>query len=170
MKFQDIKQFPNIYYHVDIPLAQLEDVIRRYKRRYNLNDNPDFQRDYVWTQQQKISYIEYLLKNPTSGLEMYFNHPNWMGSFEGEMILVDGKQRLNAILEFLNNRISAYGYLYQEYEDKLPFICLSFNICKLQTRKEILQWYLNFNTGGTYHTKKEIDKVKRLIKKEDLNA
>lgn len=166
MKFSNIKQFPNIHYRTDIPLAHVEDTIRRYKAQDNLNLDPDFQRDYIWTREQKIAYLEYLLKNPTTGLDIYFNHPDWMGHFEGEMILVDGKQRLNAILEFFNNLIPVYGYLYKEYTDKLPFICLHFNICKLQTKKEILQWYLDFNTGGTYHTKEEIEKVKKLIKKE----
>jgi uncharacterized protein with ParB-like and HNH nuclease domain len=166
MKFSNIKQFPNIYYKADIPLNQLEDTIIRYKKEYNLNFNPDFQRDYVWTIKQKISYIEYLLKNPTSGLDIYFNHPNWMSNFTGEMVLVDGKQRLTAILDFINNIFPVYGYFYKEYTDNLPFICLHFNISKLQTRKQILQWYLDFNTGGTYHTETEIQKVKYLLSQE----
>ncbi len=166
MKFKDIKEFPNIYYHVNIPLEYIPTTIERYLKEYNLNMNPDFQRDYVWTEEQKTKYVEYVLKNPTSGLEIYFNHPNWMGSFEGEMVLVDGKQRLSAILDFFNNKIKVFGNYLKEFEGPVPFISLCFNVAKLQTRKEVLQWYLDFNTGGTYHTSEEIQKVKDLIKEE----
>jgi len=166
MKFHDIKRFPNIYYHVDVPLVYLETTINRYLSEYHLDFNPDFQRDYVWSKEQKISYTEYVLKNPTSGLEIYFNHPGWMTSFTGTMTLVDGKQRLDAILSFIHNEIPAFNILCKDYEGTLPFICLSFNIARLQTRKEVLKWYLDFNTGGTYHTNEEIQKVKELIEKE----
>jgi uncharacterized protein with ParB-like and HNH nuclease domain len=167
MKFHEIKQFPQIYYHVDIPIDYLKDWISKHTKDLELDLNPDFQRGYVWNKEQKILYIEYLLKNPTSGLELYFNHPGWMNSFEGDFVLVDGKQRINAILEFLNSLIPAYGCLYKEYEDSLRLICLSINIATLKTRKEVLQWYLDFNTGGTYHTQEEIQKVKELIEKEN---
>lgn len=166
MKFHDIKEFPNIHYHVDIPIEYLKSTIDRYVNEHHLDMNPDFQRGYVWTEEQKTSYIEFLLKNPTSGLEIYFNHPDWMGHFKGDFVLVDGKQRLEAVLSFFDNKVKAYGYYYKEYEDRPRFISLSFNVGKLQTRKEVLQWYLAFNTGGTYHTKDEVDRVKELLSKE----
>ena len=42
MKFKDIKQFPNIYYHVDIPIKSVTSTIERYILEYHLNTNPDF--------------------------------------------------------------------------------------------------------------------------------
>lgn len=167
MKFRDIKRFPNIHYHVDVPLDYIISTIDRYTED-GLVMNPDFQRGYVWTESQKILYVEYLLKEPTSGKEIYFNHPGWMGSFKGDFVLVDGLQRLSAVLAFLKGELKAYDQYVQEFGDRLPVdLGLSFNIAKLQTRKEVLQWYLDFNTGGTYHTEKEIQKVKELIKRED---
>lgn len=170
MNFQDIEKFPNIYYHVDVPIEYIPDEIERYIKEYNLNINPDFQRDYVWNEYQKSKYMEFLLKEPMSGKEIYFNHPNWMGSFQGEMLLIDGKQRLSAVLDFFDNKFKVYDFYFKEYKGHIPFICLSFNVMKLKTRKEILQWYLDFNSGGTYHTKDEIDKVKQLIEKEIYNG
>ena len=167
MRFEDIKQFPQIYYHCDVPLNYVANSIKKYVKDYGLDMNPDFQRDYVWTQQQKIKYIEYLLKNPTSGKEIYFNNPRWGKDWKGEFVIIDGKQRLNAVLEFLDNKVPAFGCLYKEFKGNFPScICLSFNIGVLKTRKEVLQWYLDFNTGGTYHTKKEIEKVIKLIQAE----
>ena len=33
----------------------------------------------------------------------------------------------------------------------------------LKTKKEVLQWYIDMNTGGTLHTAEEIKRVKKLI-------
>ncbi len=169
MKFRDIKKFPNIHYHVDVPIDYLISTLEGYKKD-GLDMSPDFQRGYIWTERQKVLYVEYLLKDPVSGREIYFNHPEWMGTWKGNFVLVDGKQRLNAVVEFLSGKIKAYGKYVQEFEDRLPVdVGFSFNIAKLKTRKEVLEWYLDFNTGGTYHTEKEIQRVKELIEKDQCN-
>lgn len=172
MRFKDIKQFPNIHYRVNISLDYVPEKIKNWTEKdfgAKLQINPDFQRGNIWKENQQIKYIEYLLKNPTSGKEIYFNHPNWMGSWEGNFVLVDGLQRLTAVLKFLNNEIKVYDTYYKDYEDRLfNSIDLVFNIATLKTRKEVLQWYLDFNTGGTIHSKEEIAKVKRLLVKERI--
>lgn len=33
----------------------------------------------------------------------------------------------------------------------------------LQTEKEVLQWYVDMNSGGTPHTNDEIERVKKMI-------
>jgi len=38
-----------------------------------------------------------------------------------------------------------------------------FHVFKMQTRKEILKWYIAMNSGGSIHTKEEIDRVRRLL-------
>ncbi len=37
------------------------------------------------------------------------------------------------------------------------------NVNDLKTEKEVLQWYVDMNAGGTPHTDKEIERVKRMI-------
>ena len=170
MKFKNVKQFPNIHYRVNVPIEYIPKKINEWCSGglgCNLEINPDFQRGNIWTKKQQVNYLEYLFKNPTSGKEIYFNHPNWMSSWEGDFVLVDGLQRLTSILDFLNNKIPVYKTYYKDYEDRLPIsLDLIFNIATLKTRKEVLQWYLDFNTGGTIHSEEEIKKVKELIKKE----
>ena len=81
---------------------------------------------------------------------------------------MDGLQRLTAVMKFINNEISAFGTFYNEFEDKIPlYITLVFNVNNLQTRKEVLQWYIELNTGGTIHTEEEINKVRELLGKEE---
>ena len=40
---------------------------------------------------------------------------------------------------------------------------LLFNVNNLKTKKEVLKWYLEMNTGGTVHTKDELNKVKGML-------
>lgn len=37
------------------------------------------------------------------------------------------------------------------------------NVNDLKTEKEVLQWYIDMNAGGTPHTSDEIERVKRMI-------
>lgn len=86
------------------------------------------------------------------------------------MVCVDGLQRLIALRRFLNNELKVFGFLLKDFEDKDNMLrrigLLRFNINNLQTREEVLQWYLDFNTGGTVHSQEEIDRVKKLLEEE----
>lgn len=168
MEFKKIKTFPHVGYRVDVLWNYLEESLERFVNDNKLDLNPNFQRDYVWTEEQKIKYVEFILKNGLGAKEIYFNHPGWMHSFEGEFVLVDGKQRLEAVRNFLNNDIKIFNkYYYGDFSDRLPIhASFSVNIASLKTRKEVLQWYIDMNSGGTVHTAKDLDKVKELLRKE----
>jgi hypothetical protein len=167
MKFSDIPHFPNIHYSVSVDWKYLDSVIDRYVKEHKLNVNPDFQRGHIWTEEQQIAYIEFMLKVPTSGQHIYFNHPGWMSTFQGEFVLVDGLQRLTAALKFMHNELRAYGHYYKEFEGHMDScVQFIFNIGKLQTRKDVLKWYVDFNAGGTPHSAEEIKRVQDLLTKE----
>lgn len=167
MKFSDIKKFTRrASYAVDIPLEYVKKTIDNYINECNLIMEPDFQRGHVWTKKQKIAYVEYFLRGGLSGKDIYFNHPNWhynARSNYNEFVLVDGLQRLTALLDFLNDKFKVFGYYYSEYQG-YPSLehSLRFHINDLKSRSEVLNWYLEMNTGGTVHSKKEIDRVTNL--------
>ena len=129
---------------------------------------PDFQRGYVWTQEQQVSYIESMLSGSLSGREIYFNHPTW-STFENferwPIVCVDGQQRIGAVLAFMDNGIPMFGHYFSEYEGRVPMDRAYFNLWvnNLKTDREVYEWYLHLNSGGTVHTKEELDKVRALI-------
>ena len=166
-KFQDIPLITIAKYHVDIFWTYIEDWIEKEE----VDMNPDFQRDYVWNQPQKEQYVEWILRNGNSGKDIYFNHPGWFRDWDGDMVIVDGKQRIEAVIGFLHDKVKAYGYYNSEYEDNFRIMHCGFSVhvADLKTRKEVLQWYLDMNTGGTVHTNEEVEKVKELLKSESLS-
>lgn len=82
------------------------------------------------------------------------------------MVLLDGKQRLEAARRFLRNELSIFGgHRYADFEDSIRMANPSFNfyVNDLHTRAEVLQFYLDINTGGTVHTSDEIARVQKLL-------
>mgnify|MGYP001590788437 CR=1 FL=1 len=170
MNYKDIKPFtPDGGYQVDIPLAYLIDSVDRYTKEYDLDLDPDFQRGHVWTDNQRIRYVEYLFREGQSSRIIYFNHHSWQGSYNKShrLTIVDGLQRLTACLMILNDEIPIFGTLKSEFTGKMSImIGLKFAINNLKTRAEVLQWYLDLNSGGTVHADSEIKRVKALLETE----
>ena len=168
MKFTDIPQFTRSgNWECNFDIRGFVEQIEKWEVEDGLQLNPDFQRGHVWTEEQQITFIEFILKGGTTARVVYLNHPGWMGDFEGEFVCVDGLQRITAVKRFIHNEIKAYGYFYKEFEGSPRMMNnLRININNLKTRKEVLQWYLEFNSNGTIHTKEELDKVKKLLEQE----
>lgn len=171
MKFADIKKLTRCgNYQINMPIKLLPEWIEHHEKEDGLQMNPDFQRGHVWSEAQQIAYVEFLLRGGNSGKTIYFNYPGWMRDFQGEFVCVDGLQRTTAICRFINNEIPAFGCLYKDYEDELhcdPEVFI--NINNLQTKAEVLQWYLEMNDMGTPHTQSEIERVKELLRLEKKN-
>jgi hypothetical protein len=170
MKFKELPRFTRAAkYRVNISWRYITEWVEKQIDDLKLDLNPDFQRGYVWSDIQKTNYVEYALRGGISGHDLYFNCAGWMHDFRGPFVLVDGKQRLSAVLGFLNNQVTVFGgHLYKDFEDKLGSLEPGFNvnINDLSTRKEVLQWYIDLNSGGTVHTDEELKKVRKLINRD----
>lgn len=173
MHFKDIPQFPLASYRVTIPWAYLQSWIDRQNEDSQLEMNPKYQRGHVWTKLQKIAYVEYQLRGGFSGRDIFWNCPTWMSvrHTQEAVELVNGKQRIDAVLDFLNSRIKAFDTHYKNFDGKLVMDPhLTFHINNLKSRLETVNWYLSMNTGGSIHTKKDLEPAYKLIKDlESLN-
>ena len=188
-KFLDVPKFTRDgSYQVHMgPEYMIEHVCGDWVREMGLDLDPDFQRAHVWTRDQQIAYVEYFMRGGKSGRDLYFNHPNWMGGFKGEFVLVDGKQRIEAFRAFLNNEFPIFdskdldpdavqelvdfcvpgGCYYRDFGGKIGMLDnFVVHVNDLKTRAEVLQWYIDMNSGGTIHTSEDIDKVRQLLREE----
>ncbi len=161
---KDIPKFPNCNYKITVNWIDINNQFINSDKILELN--PEYQRGYVWSQNQKQDYIEYKLKGGLGANIIYWNYPNlkndigtseWYNTYE----LVDDKQRLNAVLEFLNDKVKVFGKYLSEFEDakiamKRQSYYFEFHINQLTTKKEVVEWYLGLNRGGTVHKAKDL--------------
>lgn len=163
---------PTGNYKINTSISRLRDTVHRYIEEYGLDLNPDFQRGHVWNNEQRVAYVEFILQGGKTN-PIYFNHTSWMKSMCGEMVIVDGKQRLTSLLMFLNDEFTVFKNLDREgvgyYASEFDYIPddIEIVINDLPTRKQVLQWYLQMNKGNIAHTEDEINKVEELLKQED---
>ena len=185
MKFADIKKFtPSPGYAVHVDWKYLEPHLVEWGQEKNnelgpnagVDLDPDFQRAHVWTEQQQVAYVEYILHGGVSGRDIYFNCKGWGRGYEGPFVLVDGKQRLEAVRKFLRDELTIFkdlrhpqgyaasGVKFSDFTDRLPFQAMFiFHVNDLKKRADVLRWYLEMNTGGTVHSSEEISKVQRML-------
>ena len=175
MKFSDIPTFISSgNYEIDVPLAFIKRQLKRFEEDYGLELNPDFQRGNVWTKEQQIAWLGFFFRGSKTSRVIYFNCPAfnncWNASIApSTMVCVDGLQRLTALLGFLNNEIPIFNTYYKDFEDVLRNAThsIKFNINDLMSRKDVLKWYIEMNSGGTVHSKDEIDRVTKLMNECD---
>lgn len=102
-------------------------------------------------------------------MNMNFNDPYWHSCKPkigySDFVCVDGLQRITAIQRFMNNEIPVFGMFHFDFEGETDLIrhSMIFNINDLKTKKEVLQWYIQMNAGGTPHSAEEIERVKKLM-------
>lgn len=171
-RFEDIPQFTECgQWECDFDLTRVWPFIEEQQKQQGLDIDPDFQRVHVWTEAQQVAWIEFFLRGGKTGRVLYFNKPSWnrwnrtKHKKYDDFVLVDGKQRLEAIRRFVHNEIQVFGSYFHEYTDSPRLIrtTIRINVNDLQTKEQVLQWYIEMNTGGTPHTEAEIEKVRRML-------
>lgn len=142
--------------------------------------NPDFQRGHVWTQEQRIAYVENVLRGTAPTL-FRFNSASYetlRKPVEGEMnpydfVCIDGLQRITTLLSFARGDFRVFcddnfiGYTAKDLENT-PFWLAryhcTFEVYAFRTRRDLLQFYLDLNAGGTVHAQDELERVRNLLK------
>lgn len=168
MRFSDIECFDVPSYRIHVDWKYMNSVLKDYEDNGNLIYDPDFQRGYVWTKHQQSQYVEYMLRGGIGGREIYFNHPGWQRDYHGDMLLVDGKQRIKAVKNFMTNEVKVFDHYLREYEDKFSrHLCFFyFNVNNLDDYNDVIRWYISMNSGGSMHTNEDIERALKCIKGE----
>lgn len=172
-RFRDIPLFTDCgHYAVDYPLNSFVKYIEEEVEQEHLQLCPEFQRGHVWTEEQQVAYMEFLLRGGKTGRDIYLNRPSWhhpvpKGAYD-EYVCVDGLQRITAITRFIHNEIKVFGSYYKEFTDSIRILTdtIRLHVNDLKTYEDVLRWYIEMNTGGTPHTSAEITRVQKLLENE----
>lgn len=136
-----------------------------YSDHAGIDCNPDYQRDLVWTQEQKISLIDSIFRNIDIGKFTFIKIP-----FEENrnyyLEVLDGKQRINTLIEFYECRFKYNGSTYNDLHQKDKNHFLGYNVSWAETdpltSEQKYRYFLKLNVGGTPIDKKHIDKVLKM--------
>lgn len=145
---------------------QLENMIKYTEQTIEEVLNPEFQRGHAWTEEQQISYVEYILKGGKSGREVYFNCSGWDhdNNKQHPYYCIDGLQRITAVRRFMNNEFPVFDGRYVKDTTGIDMLqqCFSWHVLDFQAYDQILDWYISLNETGVSHTKEELDRVRKL--------
>ncbi|RQP93656.1 DUF262 domain-containing protein [Burkholderia stagnalis] len=164
-------------HEVDVQLGHVEDFLKGQSADMVsmggvLELEPDFQRGHVWTDEQRVRYVESLIRG-SAPRSILFNCPGWNREKEPGDIpshtfqCVDGLQRLTAVRKFMDGELRVFGGVSAADLKRSPFdpsrYTLKVAVYEFSNRADLLQFYLDLNSGGTIHGPKEIDRVRKLL-------
>ncbi|MBD2774811.1 DUF262 domain-containing protein [Iningainema tapete] len=154
----------------DIDIREDPQTVFELMRKYDngkLIIDPDFQRNLVWSLEQKSKFIESVILN--------FPLPPWYvnQTVEGKYIIVDGLQRTSTLHEFVNDKFELkglealtklIGYNFSElkllpgdYQTKIEDKKLNIYIIKPSVPiKVVYDIFSRINTGGTKLERQEV--------------
>jgi len=128
----------------------------------------DYQREHVWTMEDKLALIESVFNNIEIGKFVFVQrHESTPGKYYQ---IVDGKQRLTALCEFYEDRFPYKGVYFSQlaFHDKYKFTnhSVSYGFLENPDTRGIYETFIKMNTCGKPMDIKHINKVKKLL--EDL--
>lgn len=132
---------------------------------FGVDMNPEYQRDFCWELEDKVALIDSIFNNIDIG-KFVFVHNDYCDEYLYEIL--DGKQRLRAILDFYENRFAYKGKYFNDLSkiDQNWFENYGISVAEVlpTDKKEILNYFVMLNTTGKPVDTKHIDKVKEMIK------
>lgn len=147
--------------------SNIESLLHKYYS-FGVNMNPDYQRGYVWNLEDKQLLIDSIFNNIEIGkfAFIHLDDENWTKTGKGYEIL-DGKQRLSAIVEFYENRFPYNGVYYNELSKKDRNVFLNRMVAQGEVReadrKAILKYFIMLNRTGKVMDKKHLEKVEKML-------
>ena len=130
---------------------------------------PDYQRDYVWSEDDKVKLIESIFDGIEIGrivLHEEFNPKKSPDTWCFEVI--DGKQRLGAILDYIKDKFSVRAEFYSKLSiiDQRQFSNVLIPVVEVKNLsiENQLDLFIKVNTTGKIMSKEHLDKVKTQLK------
>ncbi len=152
--------------HLHFMQQDIQSLIAYHNR--GIDYDTDYQRGVAWTMTQRLALMESIFQNVDIGKFTLIDRGYLP---EGPMMeVLDGKQRLQTIVAFFQDRFPFRGRLYSELHnrDRYHFRGYSVSVSVnngLMTPEQKYRYFLKLNTGGEPQDPRHIAKVEALWKK-----
>lgn len=168
-------------YNVAVAGGQLNNFLDEARKTGGVDMDPDFQRGHVWKPKNQTLFMEHLLRKGEHGRTIIWNDPSYGkrvadSDLKDGLVIVDGKQRMTAVLSFLDDKVPVFGgHVFSQFDrhSRMQVLAptgllrMQMNIVGLQYRRELLQLYIELNEGAVAHDPSEIARVRNLLEKEE---
>lgn len=158
----------SIFKRVSFSNRQLESIIHTYYS-FGIKLDPVYQRDFCWDLADKEKLIESIFSYRDIGKFVMIHLPYKDRQTPCYEIL-DGKQRISTIIEFMEDRFKYKGYYYSEMRavDKRLFgdAMISWAEVSDLTEADKYHYFLELNVSGKPQDQKHLDYVSKLLKQE----
>lgn len=137
---------------------------------FGVDFDPDYQRDFVWNDKDKEKLIQSVFENTDIGKFVFVKLP-WKDADSPAYQILDGKQRLSALVDYYLNKFPYNGFFYDDLmtSDQYWFKNHAVSIAELPeniSRKQILKTFILLNTAGHVVEEEQLEKVRLLLEKE----
>jgi uncharacterized protein with ParB-like and HNH nuclease domain len=125
----------------------------------------DYQREHVWGMDEKVALIDSIFKNIDIG-KFVFVRRSW--NTLGKLYeVLDGKQRLTAIIEFYEDRFPYKGYYFSQLSNKDKWAFknhgVGYGYLENPDKRSIYDAFIKLNTCGKPMNPTHIEKVKKMM-------
>ena len=168
----------------DFSITDITSDIGMFLYHYGNNEynfNPEYQRDLVWSTEQKQAFMKALMirnvdLTPTFIAIPY--HKTSIGQPHSEVL--DGKQRLNAVLDYVRGKFDIDGYYFKDlnyndlqrfYNTKMVYRNIKYydkqKGSSLMTTQQKVELFLQINEYGQHVSNEHLSKIKEEYLKEN---
>lgn len=166
------KYFKEDHAGVNYTQHSLWEIVRNtLEKKYD--DNPDYQRGYVWTLEDKTRFIESVFDESADLGKFIFVRYQYPRNHEE---ILDGKQRVSAIHEFCSSKFPVFGRYWHEFSrlDRHGFTSRLVQTARLDgdrlPKAELLRTFIRVNAAGVPQKEEHLEHVKKLLVAEEKGA
>lgn len=134
-------------------------------RMRKTNMNPSYQRGLVWTESDKRNLIDALVQGRSIGAITFAKN-----DFGDEFLyeIVDGKQRLSALAEFVADGFSYQNIYFSELSEQEQSFFLNASVAVIDVSfsndKEKIEYFIELNSAGVKVSDEFLENLKQKIK------
>jgi len=145
------------------PLSSLVNMV--HGNHAGVDMDVEYQREHVWKLADKINLIDSIFNNIDIGKFVFVQRDMRVNGKLYEIL--DGKQRLTAVTEFIEDRLKYRGFYFSElsYHDQYKFTDynISYGYLENPNKEAIFETFIKLNTCGKPMATKHINHVKQLL-------
>lgn len=164
---ESIPQFNKKFYLGSVYNQPIESVLHRHYY-WGVDMNPAYQRGNVWNLEDKVALIDSIFNDIEIGRIVLMKRP-YSDERKETYEIIDGKQRLTALIEFFEDRFEYKGLKYSQLHphDQNHFDQKQLALIEApeMSEEQILEYFIRVNTSGRPINPEHLDKVKNMIKK-----